>query len=49
MVYRIHYELADGVEDAFVVSGETIEDIQKAAAKGVEKRGGVNPWSEELL
>lgn len=48
MVFKIHYEHADGVEDAFVVSGDTLEEIKKAADKGIEKRGGINPWSEEL-
>lgn len=48
MMYRIHYTLADGSEDSILISGGSIEGIRKRAAEEVAKRGGTNPWSEEV-
>jgi hypothetical protein len=48
MTFRIHYTLADGSEDSVVVSGDSIDEIREAATLEVEKRGGSDPWSEEL-
>lgn len=48
MMYRIHFTLADGSEDSILISGGAIEGIQKRAAEEVDKRGGVNPWSEKV-
>ncbi len=48
MNFKIHFELADGTEDAIMVSGDTIEDIQRKAAVELERRDGKNAWSEEL-
>jgi len=55
MKFRIHYTLpADprlslsAHENSVVVSGETIDEIREAATREVEKRGGVDQWSEEL-
>ena len=48
MKFRIHFEWPDGTEDNIVITGETIEDIRAQAKEEVEKRGGKNPWSEEL-
>jgi len=47
MMYRIHYTLADGSEESVLISGGSIEGIQKRAAEEVEKRGGTDPWSEQ--
>lgn len=48
MKFRIHYQLADGSEDSIVIEGKTHEEIREQADKELEKRGGKNPWSEEL-
>lgn len=48
MMYRIHYTLADGSEDSMLISGGSIEGIQKRAAEEIDKRGAVNPWSEKV-
>lgn len=48
MRYRIHYTLADGTEDSVVVSGDTIEEVREQAHSEVARRGGTDPWSEEL-
>lgn len=48
MMYRIHYTLSDGSEDSFVVSGGSIDGIRDRAEEELAKRGGVDPWSEEL-
>jgi len=37
MKYAIHYTIND-VEDSFVISGETIQDIQKEANQELKKR-----------
>lgn len=48
MMFRIHFTLADGSEDSIVISGETVGDVREKANREVEKRGGSDPWSEEL-
>lgn len=54
MRFRVHYRLPtrDGFgnfhEDSVVVSGDTVEDVREAANRELEKRGGLDPWSEEL-
>ena len=48
MTYKIHYELKGGYEDSFVITAITIQEIQKLAAVELEKRGAINPWSEEI-
>ena len=48
MKYRIHFTLPDGTEDSVVVTGETVDDIQRAASAEIEKRNASDPWSEEL-
>lgn len=47
MKYKIYYTLVDGSEDFVNVSGDTIDEIRKEAEREVEKRGGINLWSEE--
>lgn len=46
--FKIHYTTKDGSDDYFVASGDTIEEIQEVATKGVEQRNGQDPWSEEV-
>ncbi len=48
MKFKIHYTTADGDDDYFVASGDTIEEIREVAVNGVQQRNGTNPWSEEL-
>lgn len=48
MMYRIHYTLADGSEDSILISGGSIEGIRARAEEELAKRGGTNPWSEEV-
>ena len=48
MMYRIHFTLADGSEDSVTVSGGSIEAIRERANVEVAKRGGRDPWSEEV-
>lgn len=48
MTFKIHFEWPNGTEDYFVISGDTIEEIQTKSQGELEKRGGVNPWSEEV-
>ncbi len=48
MTFKIHFEYQDGTADHFTVSGETVEEIAEKAAVEVAKRGGKNPWSEEI-
>ncbi|KKN24324.1 hypothetical protein LCGC14_0895880 [marine sediment metagenome] len=48
MQFIIHFDLSGGSEDSVRVSGETIEEIQDKAAIELDKRGGTNPWSEEV-
>lgn len=48
MMYRIHFTLADGSEDFVTVSGGSIEAIRARADAEIAKRGGRDPWSEEV-
>lgn len=48
MTFKINFEHQDGTEDSFVVSGETLQEIQERADLELAKRMGKNPWSEEL-
>ena len=48
MRFRIHFEHPDGGEDSFVVSGETIAEIQRKSDAELDRTGGINPWSEEI-
>lgn len=48
MKYRIHYTLADGTEDSIIISGSSVEAIRQRAQQEVDKRGGRDPWSEEV-
>lgn len=45
--FRIHFTVA-GVEDSIVLEAETIEQLREMAADELKKRGGTNPWSEDL-
>lgn len=47
MRFRIHYEVG-GAEDSIVIDGETIEEIRIKAGHELHKRGGINPWAEEI-
>ena len=47
MTYRIHC-IVNEVEDSFDITADTIEEIQKVAKEELERRGGENPWSEEI-
>jgi hypothetical protein len=44
----IHFEHADGTEDSIIISGDTVEEVRSLADAELAKRGGKNPWSEEL-
>ena len=46
--YKIHFDYPGGGSDSFVVDGDSIEEIQEKAERGVELRLGLNPWSEEI-
>ena len=48
MTFKIHFDLPDGTEDSIVLSGETAEEIRDKAVAELWKRGGKNPWSEEV-
>ena len=48
MRFRIHFEHVDGSEDSFVIEGDDLEELKGIADSEVSKRGGVNPWAEEL-
>lgn len=48
MQFKIHFELSDGSDDSIILSGDTVEDIRAVANDEIEKRGGKNPWSEEI-
>ncbi len=48
MTFKIHFEMADGSDDAFIVTGDTFIEIQEKAEAELTKRGGRNPWSEEV-
>jgi hypothetical protein len=47
MRFRIHFTVGN-TNDSIVVAGDSIEEIREQAASEIEKRGGSNPWSEEL-
>ena len=51
MTYRIHYTVND-IEDSFVVSGKTVEEIQEKCDAYFEPRGidveDAEPWVEEI-
>lgn len=48
MRFRIHFEWPDGTEDSLIITGDSIEDVRQKADAELLKRGGKNPWSEEL-
>ena len=48
MKFKIHYTLPDGSDDSIVISGETTDEIREKADAELAKRGGTDPWSEEL-
>lgn len=53
MKFRIHFSVKTDtgfVEDWIDISGSPnhIEEVREAANREVEKRGGKNPWSEEI-
>jgi len=48
MTFRIHFDLPDGSQDSVTIAGDTIDEIREQADHEVEKRGGTDPWSEEL-
>jgi len=48
MTFKIHFEHSDGTEDFLILSGNTVREIQEKALAELEKRGGKNPWSEEI-
>lgn len=47
MKFRIHFEV-DNQPDSVIVEGETIGEITRKAEIEINKRGGVNPWSEGM-
>lgn len=48
MIFKIHFTLSDGTEDFVVILGDTIDEIREKAQAELTKRGGQDPWSEEL-
>ena len=48
MTFKIHFELPDGTEGFIVISGDTVDEIQKKAKAELAKRGGKNFWSQEV-
>ncbi len=48
MKIRVHYTLGDGTEDSIVLEHEDFETLKEMAHSEVEKRGGKDPWTEEL-
>ena len=48
MKFKINYTLPDGTEDSLVISGDTTDEIREKADAELERRGGKDPWSEEL-
>ena len=53
MKFRIHFEVKTdtGIVDDWIEIGggeEQIEEIRGFAEREIEKRGGKNPWSEEI-
>ena len=49
MTFKIHFELSDGTEDSVIITGDTVDEIRTKADAELEKRGGADPWSEELF
>lgn len=47
MKFRIHFTV-DDTDDSIDVEGDTLEQIREQAAFELSKRGGSEPWSEEL-
>lgn len=47
MIFRINFTVGD-TSDSFVVEGDSIDEIREKANTELEKRGGSDPWSEEL-
>lgn len=47
MKFIIHFTV-NGEDDQVIVEGDTIEQISMLAEAELEKRGGLNPWSEEI-
>lgn len=48
MKYRIHFEHADGTRDSMLISGSTIEDVQKKTYAELEKRNSKGLWSDKI-
>lgn len=48
MKFKINFEYLNGTEDSFVVEAPDIQQVREIADKELAKRGGVNPWSEQL-
>lgn len=48
LTFKIHFEHRDGTEDFVVLSGDTVDEIREKAEAELAKRGGKNPWSEEI-
>lgn len=48
MKFRINYTLPDGSDDSVVISGDTTDEIREKADAELTKRGGTDPWSEEI-
>ena len=46
--FRINFEFAGGEVDSFIIEAETIEEIKEQADIELDKRHGLNPWSEDL-
>ena len=48
MKFRIHYTLQGDIEDSFILDGDSIEEMREMAESELTRRGGVDPWSEDL-
>jgi len=51
MIYRIHFDYFNNktrIFDSVDITADTIEKIREIADKEIKKRGGKNPWSEEI-
>lgn len=48
MRFRINFTWPNGINDSFVIEGDTIEEIRQQAAAEVEQRGATDAWSEQL-
>ena len=47
MTFRIHFNIGE-YEDSLVISADTTDEIREKAEEELAKRGGTDPWSEEL-